>query len=303
MISIIGSGRIGSSVALRLAEKELSDILLVDIVEGLPKGESLDLMEASHGYLYDVDVRGTADYSEISNSNLIIVTAGSPRKTGMSRLELTKCNAPIITDISKKIKRYASDAIVVIITNPVDIMTYIAYKNTGFERERVIGMGSLVDCIRFEYFIARALGTSVRDVHALVIGEHGDTMVPLPRYTSAAGIPVTELLSEKEISLIIKKTLKSGAKVIALKGGTSHAPSAAVAMLVESIVKNYRRILPASIYLNGEYGHRNICIGVPAVIGKKGAEKIVKLDLNTKESKMLDRSATTIKDCLKTLGA
>ncbi len=298
MIAIIGAGRVGSGAALRIVEREIDEVVLVDIVEGRPMGEALDIMEASRGLMYDTRVIGSTDYAAVKGADLVVITAGLARKPGMSRLDLMNTNAGIIRDITKNVMKYAPEAKLMVVTNPVDIMAYVALEASGKERTEVFGMGSMLDKIRFEYFLSEKLEISIRDVNALVVGEHGDSMVPLPRYSSAGGIPITQLLEKGDIDDVVERTRKGGAEVISLKGATFFAPSAALANMVEAFVRDQRRVLPASVCLRGEYGVDGVCMGTPSIIGKNGVEKIIDLKLNNEEREMFHRSAAVIRDAM-----
>ncbi|MFQ6135299.1 MAG: malate dehydrogenase, partial [Nitrososphaerales archaeon] len=270
MITIVGVGRIGSTVASNLITRSLDDILLIDIIEGLPQGEALDLGHMAASYGVDVALRGTNDYEDIEGSDMVVVTAGLPRRPGMTRLDLLQKNAQIVGDVSLKIAEYAPESKVLMVTNPLDVMTYVALKVTGFQAKRVLGMGGLLDSARFRYFISEALGVSRSSVQALVIGEHGESMLPLPKYSTVSGKPLTDLMSSEDIKAVVEKTRKTAAEVIALKGGTVHAPGSVVGEMVEAIVKDKKEVMPLSAYLDGEYGVKDLCIGVPAVLGREG---------------------------------
>ncbi len=298
MIAIIGAGRVGSGAALRIVEREIDEVVLVDIVKGRPMGEALDIMEASRGLMYDTRVIGSTDYAAVKGADLVVITAGLARKPGMSRLDLMNTNAGIIEDITKNVMKYAPEAKLMVVTNPVDVMTHVALEASGKERTEVFGMGSMLDKIRFEYFLSEKLGISIKDVNALVVGEHGDSMVPLPRYSSAGGIPITQLLKQGDIDDVVERTRKGGAEVISLKGATFFAPSAALANMVEAFVRDQRRVLPASVCLRGEYGVDGICMGTPSIIGKNGVERIIDLKLNNEEMERFHRSAAVIRDAM-----
>ncbi len=298
MIAIIGAGRVGSGAALRIVEREIDDVVLVDIVEGRPMGEALDIMEASRGLMYDTRVTGSTDYSSVEGADLVVITAGLARKPGMSRLDLMNTNAGIMREITKNVMKYAPEAKLMIVTNPVDVMTHVALEASGKERTEVFGMGSMLDKIRFEYFLSEKLDISIRDVNALVVGEHGDSMVPLPRYSSAGGIPVTQLLEQGDIDDVVERTRKGGAEVISLKGATFFAPSAALANMVEAFVRDQRRVLPASVCLRGEYGVDGVCMGTPSIIGRHGVERIIDLKFNSDELEKFHRSAAVIRDAM-----
>ena len=306
-ITIIGAGAVGATAAQRIAEKELGDVVLTDIVEGLPQGKALDLLEAGPLSGYDSNITGTNDYKDIKGSDIVVITAGIARKPGMTREDLLKINTKIITDVSQNIKRYAPDSVVITVTNPLDIMTYVTMKTTGFGPERVFGMSGVLDSGRFAAFIALELGCSVRDINAMVLGGHGDTMVPLPRFTAVSGVPITELMSGSAIKRLVERTINGGAEIVNLlkTGSAFYAPSAAVTNMVEAVIKDTKRILPVCAYLNGEYGKKDIYLGVPVILGSKGVEKIVELELTGEEREALDRSAQAVKlgiASLKTLG-
>lgn len=295
-ISIIGSGAVGGTTAQRIAEKHLGDVVMTDIVEGLPQGKALDLMEAAPLIGYNSELVGSTRIKDIQDSDIVIVTAGMARKPGMKREDLLKINANIVKEISHEIARYASDAIVIMVTNPLDVMTYVAMKVTGFEPMRVFGMSGVLDSARFATFIAMELNCCVRDIHAMVLGGHGDTMVALPRFTTISGIPITELMSQDTIKRLVDRTVNAGAEIVNLmKTSAFYAPSAAITKMVEAIIKDTKQILPASAYLNGEYGMKDIYLGVPVKIGRKGVEHIIELKLREDEQKALYNSANAVK--------
>ena len=274
-ITIIGAGAVGATTAQRIAEKELGDVVLTDIVEGLPQGKALDLLEAGPLFGYDSNIIGTNDYKDIKGSDVVVITAGIARKPGMTREDLLKINTKIITDVSQNIKLHAPDSVVITVTNPLDIMTYVAMKTTGFEPNRVFGMSGVLDSGRFAAFIALELGCSVRDINAMVLGGHGDTMVPLPRFTTVSGVPITELMPESTIKRLVERTINGGAEIVNLlkTGSAFYAPSAAVTNMVEAVIKDTKRILPACAYLNGEYGKKDIYLGVPVKLGRIGIDE------------------------------
>ena len=302
-ITIIGAGAVGATVAQRLAEKELGDIVITDIIEGLPQGKALDLLEAGPLCGYDSKITGTNNYEDIEDSDLVVVTAGIARKPGMTREDLLKINTNIIKEVSQNIADHAPDSVVITVTNPLDIMTYVTMKTTGFDPERVFGMSGVLDSGRFATFIAIELGCSVRDISAMVLGGHGDTMVPLPRFTTVSGVPITELMDETVIQSIVDRTVNGGAEIVNLlkTGSAFYAPSAAVTNMVEAVIKDTKRILPVCAYLNGEYGKRNIYLGVPVILGRRGVEEIVELELTQDEQKALDRSADAVKSGISSL--
>ena len=295
-ITIIGAGAVGATAAQRIVEKELGDVVLTDIVEGLPQGKALDILESGPLCGYDSKITGTNDYRDIEGSDVVVVTAGIARKPGMTREDLLKINAKIIKGVSQNIAGYAPDSTVITVTNPLDIMTYHTMKNTGFPPSRVFGMSGVLDSGRFASFIANELGCSVRDISAMVLGGHGDTMVPLPRFTSVSGVPVTELLSEDAVRRLVDRTINGGAEIVNLlkTGSAYYAPSAAVTNMVEAVVKDTNRILPVCAYLDGEYGRKDIYFGVPVKLGKRGVEQIIELELTGEEKKALDRSAEAV---------
>jgi malate dehydrogenase len=302
-ITIIGAGAVGATLAQRVAEKELGDIVITDIVEGLPQGKALDLLEAGPLCGYDSKITGTNDYEDIEGSDVVVVTAGIARKPGMTREDLLKINTNIIKEVSQNIADHAPDSVVITVTNPLDIMTYVTMKTTGFDPERVFGMSGVLDSGRFATFIAIELGCSVRDISAMVLGGHGDTMVPLPRFTTVSGVPITELMDETVIQSIVERTVNGGAEIVNLlkTGSAFYAPSAAVTNMVEAVIKDTKRILPVCAYLKGEYGKKNIYLGVPVILGRRGVEEIVELELTQDEQKALDRSADAVKSGISSL--
>ncbi|MEM3728900.1 MAG: malate dehydrogenase [Candidatus Bathyarchaeia archaeon] len=301
MITIIGAGRVGSAAAFNILRYRISDVVLIDVTENLAKGEALDMMQTAPALEFDGKIIGTSDYSQMKGSELVVVTAGEARKPGMSRLDLMKKNAGIVKSIVHEVVKYAPDCKLMVVTNPVDVMTYIAYKESSFERNRVFGMGNILDTLRFRSYIALELNVSREDIRALVIGEHGDTMVPLAEYASVAGIPITRLLTREQIEKIISLTATSGAEVIKLKGSTVHAPAAAIAVMADAILRGRNRVMGVSTYLQGEYGFSDIAMGVPVILGKNGVEKILELELQPETRKRLEKSATVIKEAISQL--
>ena len=299
MITIIGAGKVGGDAALFSALRKLDDqILLVDIAKGLPQGEAMDTNHTLAELGIDVDVRGSNDYFDMANSNIVVIVAGAGRKPGMTRMDLLKINAGIMKDVVGNIKKYAPDAILVPVTNPVDAIVHIVHKESGFERNRIIGMGGMLDLSRFREFIHEATGYSRDSIRGLVIGEHGENMLPLVRYSSISGIPLEKLIEKSKLDEIIESTKKVAAKVISLKGATVHAPGNAISALVESIVRNKKQLIPVSTPLEGEYGYSGIALGVPAIIGKNGIEKIIELDLDDSERKIMDEAAKNVKSAI-----
>jgi malate dehydrogenase len=298
MISIIGAGKVGSSAAFDILRYRLSDVVLVDIAENVAKGEALDMMQAAPAIEFDGKIRGTSDYSEIEGSDIVIIVAGLGRQRGMTRIDLMNKNAGIVKNIVKQVVKHAPDCKLMLVTNPVDIMTYIAQKESGFERNRVFGMGNILDTLRFRSYIAQELNVSREDIRALVIGEHGDTMVPLVEYAAVSGIPITQLLTQRQIRKIVEQTVTSGSDVIKLKGSTTYAPAAVIAIMADAILKDRNRVMGTSTVLRGEYGLRDLAIGVPVILGKNGIRKILQLKLNPQTKKQLRESAATIKKAL-----
>jgi malate dehydrogenase len=297
-IAIVGAGMVGSSAALKMAQKELGDIVLVDVVEFVAEGKALDMAESSPLDGFDVALVGkTNDYSVIKDSDVVVITAGVPRKPGMTRMDLLMTNAGIVETISNHIRELAPNSIVIVVTNPLDVMTYVAWKVTGFPRERVMGQAGVLDSIRMRYFVAQELGVSVKDVQAMVLGSHGDQMVPLPRYTTVSGVPITELLPPETIERINDRTRKAGTEIVNLlkTGSAYYAPGAAVAEMVEAIVRDKKRLMPCSVLLKGEYGLNDVFIGVPVILGKNGVERIVELKLTEEELKALHQSAEEVR--------
>lgn len=303
-ISVIGSGNVGAMAALFMAEKELADIVLVDVVEGLPQGKVLDMMQAAPWQGFEGGILGSNDYRDTAGSGLVVVTAGLARKPGMSRLDLLKKNADIVRSVVEEVMKYSPQAKIIMVTNPLDVMTYLALKVSGFERERVLGMGGVLDASRLRYFLAEEMKVSVRETSALVIGMHSELMLPLPEHCTVSGKPITEIMARERIDNLINRTRKAGAEIVAfLKTGSAYvAPAASIAEMVEVIIKDKKDILPASVYLQGEYGLEDVCIGVPVRLGKRGVEEIVQLELTSEEKSTLNKSVAEIKEALKALG-
>lgn len=299
MITIIGSGKVGGDAALFSALKKLDDeILLLDVVKGLPQGEAMDLNHMLSEQGIDVNIRGSNDYSDMKGSKAVVVVAGSGRKPGMTRMDLLKINAGIIKDVVENIKKYADDSIIVPVTNPLDPIVHIAYKTSGFDRNRIVGMGNMLDLSRFIQFIHEATGHSRDSIRALVIGEHGESMLPLPRFSTVSGIPLSNILSSEKLNQLVQDTRQVAAKVIELKGATVHAPGNAISAIVEAILKDRKRVIPVATPLDGEYGQSNVSIGVPAVIGRNGVEKIIELDLNEQEKEWFNKGIDSVKNAL-----
>lgn len=285
MITIIGAGKVGSTAAFEILRDRIGDVLLIDLNAELAKGEALDMLQAAPAIEFDGKIRGTSNFSEMEGSELVIVIAGLGRKPGMTRLELMRNNSKIISSVVKEVSRYAPDCKLMIVTNPVDVMTFIARRESGLPPNHVFGMGNILDTLRFRSYIARELDVSREDTYALVIGEHGDSMVPLVEYASVSGIPITTLLSKERIDRVVRLTVTSGADVIKLKGATTYAPGVVIAMMADAVVKGRNRVMSVSTCPQGEYSCSKVSIGVPVILGKNGVEKIIELKLS-KESKM-----------------
>jgi malate dehydrogenase len=298
MISIIGAGKIGSTTAFNILGRRISDVVLIDVVENLAQGEALDMMQASPAIEFDGKIKGTSDYSEMEGSELVIVTAGLGRQPGMSRIDLASKNVKIVRSVVKEVVKYARDCKLMIVSNPVDVMTYVAFKESGFERNRVFGMGNILDTLRFRSYIAAELGVSREDVRALVIGEHGDSMVPLVNYACVSGIPIASLLSIDKIEKITSLTRTSGSDVIKLKGSTVYAPAAVIAIMADAVLRGRNRVMGISTYLQGEYGCSDIAIGVPCVLGRNGVERILELKLDFEAKELFKESANVIHDAI-----
>ncbi len=296
-ISIIGAGFVGATAAHWAAEKELGDVVLVDILEGIPQGKALDLFEASPIEGFDSRVIGANGYEETKGSDVVIITSGVPRKPGMSREDLLEINKKIIESVVTQVVERSPQAILIMVTNPLDTMTYLAYKRSGLSRERVMGMAGILDTARFRAFIAMELGVSVEDIQALLLGGHGDEMVPLPRYTTVSGIPLSQLLPRSKIDQLVDRTRKGGGEIVNLlkTGSAFYAPSAGVIQMAEAILKDKKRILPCCVYLNGEYGLKDICFGVPVKLGARGIESVIEIDLTEDEKKRVTQSAESVK--------
>jgi malate dehydrogenase len=297
-VTIVGAGNVGGSIAQRLAEKNWYDIVLVDIVEGMPQGKALDLVEAGPVCAYDSLVTGTNNYEETKDSDIVVITSGIPRRPGMSRDELLETNTRIVASVVRETARRSPDAIVILVSNPLDAMTFVAHTVSGFPKGRVIGMAGVLDSARFRAFIADALQVSVENIHAMVLGGHGDSMVPLIRYTTVAGRPLGEWLSPETLAALIKRTREGGAEIVNLlkTGSAYYAPAASVVEMIEAITKDQKKILPCAAMCEGEYGYHNLFLGVPVKLGAKGVEAIIEYDLSAQEKTALDASARAVKD-------
>lgn len=301
-ITIIGSGRVGASVALNCGLRELDDVLLLDVIEGLPQGEAMDINHQLSERGLDPRIKGSNDYEDMRNSNFVVLVAGIGRKPGMTRMDLLNKNATVVKDVSNKISLYAKNSNLIVVTNPLDPMTYLALKTTKFPKSKVMGMGGMLDLSRFKSFIHDVKGYSRESIQAMVIGEHGENMLPLIRFSSIGGIPLKDLLSDEESSKIFEKTKSVAAEVISLKGATVYAPGNAVATMIESILKDKKMVIPVSAYMEGEYGLSELCIGVPAVLGSQGIEKIIELELEKSERSIFDLGVKSVKEAIKSLG-
>ncbi|MCW3983031.1 MAG: malate dehydrogenase [Candidatus Bathyarchaeota archaeon] len=301
MITIIGAGRVGSAAAFDILRYRISDVVLIDTNEKLAMGEALDMMQAAPAIEFDGTIHGTGDFREMAGSELVIVTAGVARKPDMSRIDLMNTNAQIVRSVVREVAKYAPKTKLMLVTNPVDVMTYLSFKETGFPRRRLFGMGNILDAMRFRTYIASELGVSREDTRALVMGEHGDSMVPLVEYASVSGIPITKLLSPQQIESIVRRTVTSGADVIKLKGSTEFAPGTVIAVTADAILTGRNRVMSVSTCLDGEYGQSCVSIGVPVVIGKDGVDKIIELDLSPNTKALFENSIAKVKEAIAAL--
>lgn len=303
-VSVVGAGNVGATTAQRIAEAGLADVVLIDIVEGLPQGKALDLAEAAPVMGHDARITGTNDYADTADSDIVVVTSGLARQPGMSRDDLLAKNAGIVRSVVEQAVRHSPDCILVIVTNPLDAMCHVAMQASGFPRERVIGMAGVLDSARFRAFIAMELGVSVDDTHAFVLGGHGDTMVPLPRYSTVAGIPITELLTAERVQALVDRTANGGAEIVALlkAGSAYYAPGAATYEMVDAILRDRKRVLPCAVHLEGEYGVDGLFVGVPVVLGRSGMERIIEIALTGAEQAAFARSAAAVQELVGKLG-
>jgi malate dehydrogenase len=297
-VTVIGAGHVGATATQRLAEKELCDVVLIDIIEGVPQGKALDLTEAAPIEKHDAHITGANAYDASADSDIVIITAGIPRKPGMSRDDLISTNAGIVKTVTQQITALSPDSILIIVSNPLDAMCHVAHEASGFPKERVLGMAGVLDSARFRAFISMELNVSVENTHAFVLGGHGDTMVPLPRYSTVAGIPITELLSEDRIDALVDRTRNGGAEIVGLlkTGSAYYAPASAAVEMAESILKDKKKILPCAVYLEGEYGINDLFIGVPVKLGTGGAEEIIEITLTMEENAALQNSAAAVQE-------
>src|SRR5260370_699456 len=302
-VTIVGSGNVGATAAHWIASKELADVVLIDIVEGVPQGKGLDLLEAMPIEKRDSNIIGTNDYADTANSDIVVITAGIPRKPGMSRDDLLNTNHKIMNDVVGKIVHHSPNCILIIVSNPLDAMAQAAYKMSGFPRERVIGMAGVLDSARFRTFIAQELKVSVENVTAFVLGGHGDTMVPLPRYSTVAGIPITDLLPPDKIQALVTRTANGGAEIVGLlkSGSAYYAPAASAVEMVEAILKDKKKILPCAAYLDGQYGVKGLYVGVPVKLGRSGVEQVIEIKLTADEQAAFDKSAAAVRELVEKL--
>jgi malate dehydrogenase len=303
-VAVIGTGNVGGATAQRLAERELADVVCVDIIEGMPKGKALDLSEASPIEKHDFALVGSNDLEPVKGADIAIITAGLPRTPGLSRDDLLEANAKVLKKVSLGIKELAPEAILIIVTNPLDAMCHVAFKYTGFPKQRVIGMAGILDSARFRYFVAQELGVSVESTYALVMGGHGDTMVPMPRFSTVAGVPITELMTQETIEKIVHRTRFGGGEIVNLlkTGGAYYAPGSACAEMAESIIKDKKKILPCSVYLEGEWGIKDLFVGSPIKLGRSGFEGTLEIKLTDEETKALRQSSDSVKKLVDKLG-
>ena len=297
-VTVIGAGHVGATAAQRLAEKELADVVLIDIVEGIPQGKALDLNEAAPIEKHDAKLVGSNGYEASEGSEIVIITAGIPRKPGMSRDDLISTNAGIMKSVTEQVAKYSPEAVIIVVSNPLDAMCHVAFESSGFPKNRVIGMAGVLDSARFRTFISMELNVSVENTHAFVLGGHGDTMVPLPRYSTVAGIPITELLSQDRIDALVDRTANGGAEIVGLlkTGSAYYAPASAAVEMAEAILKDKKKILPCATYLEGEYGYSDLFIGVPVKLGADGVEEIIEINLTADEKRALDKSAAAVEE-------
>jgi malate dehydrogenase len=303
-ISVIGAGFVGSTLVQRLAERDYADVVMFDIVPNMPQGKALDMLQAGPVLGYDSLITGTNDYADTTDSDIVVITSGFPRKPGMTRDDLVKKNQEVISQVTEQVVKHSPNSILIVVTNPLDAMAQLAYKVSGFPRERVLGMAGILDTARFRTFIAQEVGASVRDVQAYVLGGHGDTMVPLSRLCTVAGISIDKLISAERIEQIVQRTRDGGAEIVKLLGNGSayFAPSASILQMVDSIILDKKMIVPCAVYLQGEYGIHNLFVGVPAKLGAKGLEQIVEVELSNDERTLLQKSADAVQELIDVMG-
>jgi malate dehydrogenase len=308
-VTVVGAGNVGATCAHWIASRELADVVLIDILDGVAKGKALDLMEASPVMKYDLSITGGSDYALTADSDVVVITAGVPRKkdpvTGQfpSRDDLVRTNQGIVGEVTRQVAKYSPNATLIIVSNPLDAMCHVALHESGFPSHRVIGQAGSLDTARYKAFLAMELGVSVRDIHGIVLGGHGDEMVPLPRHTSVAGIPVRELIAEDKLQAIIERTRKGGGEIVGLIGVSAwYAPAAGTVEMVEAVIRDQKRVIPSAVLLNGEYGYSGLYVGVPVVLGAGGVEKIIEMELNEEEKEMLAISAKAVQSVVGVLG-
>ena len=304
-VTVIGAGNIGGTTALHLAMRNIADVVLVDIVEGLPQGKALDILESGPILRFDSNVIGTNDYEDTAGSDVVVITSGKPRQPGMSRTDLLNDNQEIVGSVTEQVVENSPNAIIIVVANPLDAMCHVALETSGFPRERVIGMAGILDTARYRTFIAERIGASVRDVFALVLGGHGDTMVPLPSMATVSGVPITQMLSQDEVDAIVQRTRQGGGEIVELLGSGSafYAPAAAIVEMVDAILMDQKRILPCAAYLQGEYGLNDLFVGVPVKLGAGGIEDVIELDLSDDEREQLEYSANDVREMVEVLNS
>lgn len=304
-ITVVGSGNVGATLAQRIVDRELGDVVLIDILEGIPQGKALDLLESGPVEGYDCQIKGTNDYADTADSDIVVITAGLPRKPGMSRDDLLNTNAGIVGSVTQQVVKNSPNSILIIVSNPLDAMCHVALKNSGFPKNRVIGMAGVLDAARMRTFIALELNVSVENTTAFVLGGHGDSMVPLPRYSTVAGIPITELMTREQIDRIVDRTRKGGAEIVNLlkSGSAYYAPSASVVDMIDAILHDKKKILPCAAYLEGEYGINNLYVGVPVKLGAGGIEEVIQIRLDAQEEAALKKSAADVRELVNVLDA
>lgn len=302
-VTVVGAGNVGATTAQRIVDKELADVVLIDIVEGVPQGKALDLAESGPVEGYDCKLTGTNNYKDTANSDIVVITAGVPRKPGMSRDDLLKTNYEIVKGVTEQVVKNSPNCILIVVSNPLDAMVQTAFRTSGFSKERVIGMAGVLDSARFRTFIGMELNVSVENIHAFVLGGHGDTMVPLPRYSTVSGIPITELLPKETIDRLVQRTRDGGAEIVALlKTSAWYAPASAIVEMVDAILNDRKKILPCAAFLEGQYGISGLYVGVPVKLGSKGIEQIIEITLTLEEKAALQKSAAAVKELIGIIG-
>jgi malate dehydrogenase len=302
-VTVVGAGNVGATAAQRIADKELADVVLVDIVQGVPQGKALDMAESGPVEGYDCQITGSNEYGESANSDIVVITAGIPRKPGMSRDDLLKTNHGIVKGVTEQVVKYSPNCIIIVVSNPLDAMAQTALRVSKFPRQRVIGMAGVLDSARFRAFIAMELKVSVENIHAFVLGGHGDTMVPMPRYSTVAGIPITELMPKETIDRLAQRARDGGAEIVKILGTSAwYAPSSSIVEMVDAILNDRKKILPCSVFLEGEYGISNLFVGVPVKLGEKGIEQVIEISLTNEERSALHKSAAAVKELTDVLG-